>query len=86
MLATIRLNSQGDLVKVAQYLLGYAPRKEATDIYDQSFVDFVKIWQANNGLEADGIIGPKTWAALADSLPTCSTSKNKKSAYSCAIQ
>ena len=86
MLATIRLNSQGDLVKVAQYLLGYAPRKEATGIYDQPFVDFVKIWQANSGLDADGIIGPKTWTALASSLPTCSTSKNKKSAYSCAIQ
>lgn len=86
MLATIRLNSQGDLVKVAQYLTGYAQRNKATDIYDQSFVNFVKKWQKNKSLDADGIIGPKTWTALANSLPTCSTSKNKTSAYSCAIQ
>lgn len=86
MLATIRLNSKGDLVKVAQYFTGYAQRNKATDIYDQSFVNFVKKWQKNKSLDADGVIGPKTWTALAKSLPTCSTSKNKASAYSCAIQ
>ena len=86
MLATIRLDSKGDLVKVAQYLLNYAPRKEATSIYDTLFMSAVKEWQIKNGLDADGIIGPKTWTKIANEMPTCSTSKNKKSAYTCAIQ
>ena len=37
MLTTIRLDSKGDLVKVAEYLLNYAPLKEATSIYDSFF-------------------------------------------------
>ena len=86
MLDTIRLDSKGDLVKVAQYLLNYAPRKEATSIYDTLFMEAVKAYQKKNDLDADGIIGPKTWTKIADTAPTCSTSKNKKSAYTCAIQ
>jgi len=86
MLETIRLDSKGDLVKVAQYLLNYAPRKEATSIYDTLFMEAVKAYQKKNDLDADGVIGPKTWTKIADTTPTCSTSKNKKSAYTCAIQ
>lgn len=86
MLSTIKIESKGDLVKVAQYLIGYAERKEATGIYDQTFADAVIKWQSKHNLTADGIIGSKSWTALADEAPTCSTSKNKKSAYSCAIQ
>lgn len=86
MLATIKLESKGDLVKVAQYLIGYAERKQATSIYDQLFANKVMEWQANHSLIADGIIGPKSWAILADEAPTCSTSKNKTSVYTCAIQ
>lgn len=86
MLTTIRLDSKGDLVKVAEYLLNYAPLKEATSIYDSLFMEAVKEWQVKNELDADGIIGPKTWTKIADTAPTCSTSKNKKSVYTCAIQ
>ena len=86
MLSTIKLNSKGDLVKVAQYLIGYAERKKATDTYDQAFANAVIEWQKENGLEADGIIGTKSWIFLAENAPTCSTRKNKKSAYTCAIQ
>ena len=86
MLATIKLESKGDLVKVAQYLIGYAERKQATSIYDQLFANKVMEWQANHSLIADGVIGPKSWAILADEAPTCSTSKNKTSVYTCAIQ
>ena len=86
MLATIKLESKGDLVKVAQYLIGYAERKQATSIYDQLFANKVMEWQANHSLIADGIIGPKSWTILADEAPTCSTSKNKTSVYTCAIQ
>lgn len=86
MLSTIRLSSKGDLVKVAQYLIGYAARKQANEIYDQNFVNAVKTWQKKNDLSADGIIGSKSWTKMAELAPTCSTSKNKKSAYTCAIQ
>lgn len=86
MLATIKLESKGDLVKVAQYLIGYAERKQATSIYDQLFANKVMEWQANHSLITDGIIGPKSWTILADEAPICSTSKNKTSVYTCAIQ
>lgn len=86
MLSTIKLNSKGDLVKVAQYLIGYAERKQATDIYDQSFFNAVKEWQKKNNLTSDGIVGKNSWTKMAENAPTCSTSKNKKSAYTCAIQ
>lgn len=86
MLGTIKLNAIGDLVKVAQYMTGYAAIKKATDLYDEKFESYVKSWQKDNGLTDDGIIGAKTWTKIAESAPTCSTSKNKKSAYTCAIQ
>lgn len=37
-------------------------------------------------MTADGIIGIKTWTKIAASAPTCTTSKNKDSAYTCAVQ
>lgn len=86
MMQTIRHNSQGDAVKIAQYLTGYAARKKASGIFDANFVASVCTWQKNNGLTPDGIIGPKTWTKLAAKAPTCSTSKNKTSVYTCALQ
>lgn len=86
MLNTIKLNSSGDLVKIAQYLMGYAARKKATGTYDQAFVEAVIKWQNSHKLNADGVIGPNTWNSLAAAAPTCSTSKNKQSAYTCAVQ
>lgn len=83
---TIRLNSSGDAVKVAKYLTEYCAKNTATDIFDKAFEDHVKDWQAKNGLEADGVIGKKTWAAMAGIAKTCSTSKNSKSRYTCAVQ
>ena len=86
MLSTIRLNDKNDFVKVAQYLIGAAEMNKAIDLFDEAFQQKVIEWQSAHNLEADGIIGQKTWEAIASTLPTCSTSKNKKSAYSCAIQ
>lgn len=86
MLQTIKHQSTGDIVKVAQYLLGYAERNKASGEYDADFVAFVCGWQGNAGLVADGIIGQKSWTAIAKAAPTCSTSKNKTSAYTCAVQ
>lgn len=86
MLDTIKHQSTGDIVKVAQYLTGYAERNQATGNYDANFVAFMVSWQSNHGLEADGVTGYNTWKAIANAAPTCSTSKNKTSAYTCAIQ
>jgi len=86
MLATIRHNDTGDLVKVARYLTGNCARNAADGTFDASFVSFVCSYQSGNGLTADGVIGPKTWSMMASKAPTCSTSKNTKSAATCALQ
>ena len=86
MLATIKHTDTGDLVKVAQYLTGAAERNEASGTFDADFVSKVLSFQSNNGLTADGVIGPKTWAKIAACAPVCSTSKSKKSAAVCALQ
>jgi peptidoglycan hydrolase-like protein with peptidoglycan-binding domain len=66
---TIQLGSKGDAVKLLQEILtdfGYAP-------YDPGPIDSefgpltetaVKNFQTDYGLTVDGIVGPKTWAAL----------------------
>lgn len=86
MLATIRHNDKGDLVKVARYLMGNAARNVADGTFDATLVSFVCSWQSNNGLTSDGVIGPKTWTKIAEKAPTCSTAKNKTSAATCALQ
>ena len=86
MLATLRHNDTGDLVKVARYLTGNAARKTANGTFDASFVSFVCSYQSNNGLTSDGVIGPKTWSKIAEKAPTCSTAKNKTSAATCSVQ
>lgn len=82
----IKLKASGDEVKAAQYLTGYCEKNKATDSFDKAFEDYVKKWQADNGLTVDGIIGPKSWGTMADTAKTCSTSKNSKSVYACAVQ
>jgi len=86
MLTTIKHNSKGDPVRIAQYLTKFADRTEADGIFSADFVAHVITWQRNNGLSADGVIGKKTWRKLAETAPTCSTAKNKTSRYTCALQ
>lgn len=86
MLETIRHNSKGYLVTAAKYLTGYCERGKADEYFDATFVAFVCSWQGKNNLTADGIIGAKSWAKLAENAPTCSTAKNKTSAATCAVQ
>lgn len=86
MLKTIKHNSTGDAVKIAQYLTGYAQRKEASGEFDAGLVSKVCAFQRLHGLTPDGVIGPKTWDKLAEKAPTCSTAKNKTSAATCALQ
>ena len=73
MLATIKHTDNNELVNVAKYLMGFSGRGEANSTFDATFVSFVCSWQSKNGLTADGIIGPKTWAKIAATAPTCST-------------
>lgn len=86
MLTTIKHNSTGEAVKVAQYLTGYAARREASGAFDAHFVSHVSAWQRSNGLSPDGVIGAQTWAKIAEKAPVCSTSKSRKSAAVCALQ
>lgn len=86
MLATIKQGSGGNTVKAAQYLTGYSRRKEASGNYDANFVAYMCSWQSKYKLTPDGEIGTDTWKMIAEKAPTCSTSKNKTSAATCAVQ
>ena len=65
---TIKLGSKGSDVKKAQQLLiakGYSCGTAGADgDFGAGTYNAVKKFQAANGLEADGIVGAKTWAAL----------------------
>lgn len=86
MLDAIKNGSKGDLVKVAKYLLGYSEMNKATEEYDDMFEAFVVDWKAEHGLPSDGLIDDATWKKIFETLPTCSTNKNTKTSYVCAIQ
>ena len=86
MLPTIRHGDAGDLVRAAQLLTGFSDVNAASGQYDAAFVAHVITWQKNHGMTADGVIGPKTWEAIAENAPTCSTSKNRTSAATQALQ
>lgn len=86
MLSTIKLGNTGDLVKIAQYLTRFSDIKKATGKFDEAFETYVKIYQQDRKLTSDGIIGKNTWTKMAEEALTCSTSKNKTSIYTCAVQ
>ena len=96
MLATIKHQDIGPLVVVAKLLTGYNKiTSKITDpdsyikvngVFDADFVAFVVSWQSGHGCTPDGIIGPATWTAISKAVPTCSTSKNRISGYTMAIQ
>ena len=96
MIKTIRHNDTGVPVVVAKLLTGDLPvTKKVADpaafikeheTFDAGFVAVVCAWQRNHNLTPDGIIGPKTWTAIAKAAPTCSTSKLPKSAPTLALQ
>jgi putative chitinase len=68
----LRIGSRGDNVRLLQNKLGI----EADGIFGRGTQAAVKRWQARNGLIADGIVGPKTWAKLTKS--NSSIVENKK--------
>lgn len=57
---TVRLGDRGNNVKLVQEKLGLA----ADGIFGSGTDAAVKKWQAANGLDADGIVGPKTYAKM----------------------
>ena len=96
MLQTIKHQDTGRLVVVAKCLTGYVKITEkvtdadsyvkANGLFDANFVAYMVSWQTSHGCTPDGIIGPATWTAIAKAAPTCSTSKNRKSGYTFALQ
>ena len=96
MLKTIRHNDTGKLVVAAKLLTCYVTVKAKVEdpptflrlheTYDADYVAFVCSWQSNHGLTPDGVIGPETWTAITRLAPTCSTSRNRISGYTLALQ
>jgi hypothetical protein len=61
----LRLGNRGDNVGELQRLLIAAGHTlEVTNVYDEATQTVVKAFQKNEGLAVDGIVGPKTFAAL----------------------
>lgn len=56
----LRIGSRGEDVKQLQIFLNI----QADGIFGQGTHSAVFNWQAQNGLTADGIVGPKTWDAM----------------------
>lgn len=96
MIQTIKHGDACNAVVAAKLLMEYlvvaVPVTDPNDIKerhkecDATFVAYVCTWQRLHDIEPDGIVGPKTWAAIAGLVPTCSTSKQRTSDYSLALQ
>lgn len=96
MLKTIRHNDSGREIVAAKLLMGALTISEKVkdpdafisenQVFDATFVSKVCSWQGAHKLTADGVIGKKTWTAMAQAAPTCSTSKNYTSAATLALQ
>lgn len=62
---TLKIGSKGDEVKTLQKLLNKEGYNLVVDSdFGQKTHDALVAWQKAHGLVADGIVGPKTWAAL----------------------
>lgn len=83
MLPTIKHGDSGVNVKVAQLLTGYDP---ADGEFSADFVAHLCAWQRDHGCEPDGIVGPKTWTAIAQAAPTVSTRSHRYGEYAQAVQ
>ena len=68
---TLRKGSRGDLVTTLQQMLdkaGYSPGK-IDGIFGTNTEKAVRQFQSAHGLTADGVCGPRTWAALDSAAP-----------------
>lgn len=68
---TIRLGATGDAVKRLQRALRRTPRPDLVvdGIFGPNLEKAVKDFQQSAGLAVDGVVGPKTWAALPNGAP-----------------
>jgi N-acetyl-anhydromuramyl-L-alanine amidase AmpD len=57
---TLRRGDEGELVTLVQRKVGITP----TGTFDAATEAAVRVFQRNNGLVPDGIVGPRTWATL----------------------
>lgn len=93
---TIRHMDVGKNVVIAKLLTGYvlvsgkvedsASFIRLHQTFDAEYTAWVISWQGRHGLTPDGVIGPKTWAAIRLDAKTCSTGKNRISGWSLAVQ
>ena len=79
----LKKGSTGDAVKVAQILIEFS---DTSGEFDALFQTYVKSWQLNHQLDADGMIGPKTWEKIATVAPTVSEKSLRKGKYTVAVQ
>jgi len=68
---TIKLNDSGDDVASLQRFLAFLGffAGDPTSQFDQDTDAAVRSFQAGDGLTADGVVGPLTWAALGYNVP-----------------
>ena len=93
---TIRHQDVGVAVVAAKLLTGYVTVSERVEdcaafvrlheTFDADYVSYTVSWQAARGLTPDGVIGPETWAKIAEKAPTCSTNRNRIRVYTLALQ
>ena len=83
---TIRHGDSGAAVRVAEYLTKYAAVGSTSSEYTAELVAYVVGWQRRRGLDPDGVIGPKTWAAMAAEAPTCSVNTRRSGQHVAALQ
>lgn len=83
MLRTIKHGDNGWEVGVAQCLTAFEPADGEFSAY---FVSHVTSWQTEHGCTPDGVVGPGTWAAIAEEAPTVSTKVLRYGNYAKAAQ
>ena len=83
MLPTIRQDDNSTAVRIAKLLIGFEP---ADDNFSAEFTTYVAEWQSKHGCGSDGVIGDKTWEAIAKAMPLVSARINRKTNYAKAIQ
>ena len=83
MLPTIRHGDNSTFVMVAQLLTEFEPADGEFNAY---FVSHITSWQSQHGCTPDGVIGPKTWTAIAENAPTVSINTLRYGPYAKAVQ
>ena len=96
MLKTIRHRDEDFAVVIARLMTGQlriTAKTSAAEVetpenmtFDAELVAHICTWQREHGITPDGVIGPDTWTQIAQTAPKCSTSKNRISGQTLALQ